>query len=77
MTSSRWFIATNTENLKFFYDCGLIVDRQAFPNKSYMHDMQAERPKGFLPCLSEDNLSEALKLAKSEDENLIACLVEI
>ena len=47
MTSSRWFIATNTENLKFFYDCGLIVDRQAFPNKSYMHDMQAERPKGF------------------------------
>lgn len=77
MTSPRWFIATNTDNLKFFYDCGLIVDRQAFPNNSYMHDMQAERPKGFLPCLSEDNLSEALKLAKREDENLIACLVEI
>lgn len=77
MTLSRWFMATNTDNLKFFYDCGLIVDRQAFPNNSYMHDMQAERPKGFLPCLSEDNLSEALKLAKREDENLIACLVEI
>lgn len=77
MTVSRWFMATNTDNLKFFYDCGLIVDRQAFPNNSYMHDMQAERPKGFLPCLSEDNLSEALKLAKREDENLIACLVEI
>ncbi|MBK7301068.1 MAG: hypothetical protein IPI79_12490 [Moraxellaceae bacterium] len=77
MTSPRWFIATNTDNFKFFYDCGLIVDRQAFPNNSYMHDMQSERPKGFLPCLSEDNLSEALKLAKREDENLTVCLVEI
>ena len=77
MTSKRWFIVTNTDNLKFFYDCGLIVDRQAFPNNSHMLDMQAERPKGFLPCFSIDNLSDALKSAKREDENLISCLVEI
>ena len=77
MTSKRWFIVTNTDNLKFFYDCGLIVDRQAFPNNSYMLDIQAERPKGFLPCFSIDNLSDALKSAKREDENLISCLVEI
>jgi hypothetical protein len=77
MTSKRWFIVTNTDNLKFFYDCGLIVDEQAFPNNSYMHDMQAERPKGLIPCFSMDNLSDALRSAKRDDENLIACLVEI
>jgi hypothetical protein len=77
MTSKRWFIVTNSDNLKFFYDCGLVVDRQAFPTNSYMHDMQAERPKGFLPCFSIDNLTDALKAAKREDENLITCLVEI
>jgi len=77
MTSQRWFIATNTDNLKFFYDCGMIVDKQAFPNSSYMHDIQAERPTGFLPCFSMNNLSTALKSARREDENLIACLVEI
>lgn len=77
MTSERWFIVTNTDNLRFFYDCGLIVDRQAFPNSTYMHDIQAERPKGFLPCFSMVNLSEALKSAESEDENLITCIVEI
>ena len=77
MTVKRWFIVTNTDNLKFFYDCGMIVDKQAFPNNSYMHDMQAERPKGFLPCFSMDNLSNALESAKSDDQNLITCLVEI
>ena len=77
MTSQRWFIVTNKDNLQFFYDCCLIVDRQAFPASSYMYDIQAERPKGFLPCFSEDNLTEALRLAKCEDENLITCLVEI
>jgi len=42
-----------------------------------MHDMQAERPKGLVPCFSMDNLSDALKAAKRDDENLITCLVEI
>jgi len=77
MTSQRWFIVTNTDNLKFFYDSNLIVDRQAFPAKSYMHDMQAERPLGYMPCFSKDNLSRALKSCKREDENLISCLVEV
>lgn len=77
MTSQRWFIVTNTDNLNFFYNTNLIVDRQAFPAKSYMHDMQAERPLGYLPCFSTDNLSGALKSSKRQDENLISCLVEV
>lgn len=77
MTPQSWFIVTNTDNLKFFYDCCLITDRQAFPENSYMHDMQAERPTGYLPLFTEDNLTAAFAAAKSEDDNLTTCLLEI
>lgn len=79
MTKQRWFLVTNTENLKFFFECGMIVDEQAFPNQSYMNDIQSVMPKGHLILLSKNWLlkSSALEMAVKDDNNLIATLIEI
>ena len=75
--SKRWFIVTNTENLEFFFSCGLIVDPQGFPDNAYIIDPMNDIPVGYIPLFSEDNLFEALKKAKEEDVNLSDCLLEI
>ncbi|WP_257297156.1 hypothetical protein [Endozoicomonas sp. YOMI1] len=77
MSTNRWFIVTNTENLEFFFHCGLIVDKQGFSGNAYVADIMQDRPEGYIPCFPQTNLWNALKAAKSEDENLAECLIEI
>lgn len=77
MSATKWFLITNTENLKYYFDCNMIVERQAFTGNSYLCDIQSQRPKGYITICSQSNLSEALELAVSEDSNLDACIAEI
>ncbi len=77
MSTTKWFLVTNTENLKYYFDCNMIVERQAFEGNSYLCDIQVKRPKGYITVCSQRNLSEALDLAVSEDSNLDACVAEI
>ena len=77
MSAKRWFIVTNTENLEFFLNCGLVVDKQGFSKNAYVSDIMCKRPAGYLPCLHQDNLWGALQAAKSEDENLTECMLEL
>ena len=77
MSVNRWFVVTNTENLEFFFHCGLIVDRQGFSGNAYIADAMQERPDGYIPCFPQTNLWDALKAAKAEDDNLTECLLEL
>lgn len=77
MITEKWFLVTNTENLKYYFDCNMIVERQAFEKDSYLIDIQAKRPIGHIVISAQSNLSEALKEATTEDPNLVACLLEI
>ncbi|UYM16237.1 hypothetical protein [Endozoicomonas euniceicola] len=77
MSSNRWFIVTNTENLEFFFGCGLIVDKQGFTESAYIADAMCDTPAGYIPCFPESNLWNALIAAKAEDENLTECLLEL
>lgn len=77
MSTTKWFLVTNTENLKYYFDCNMIVERQAFQGNSYLCDIQSQRPKGYITICSQSNFSEALELAVSEDSNLNACMAEI
>ncbi len=77
MSSNRWFIVTNTENLEFYFSCGLIVDKQGFPKDAYMTDAMDKTPAGYIPCFPETNLWNALIAAKADDKNLTECLVEL
>lgn len=77
MSTNRWFVVTNTENLEFFFHCGLIVDKQGFLGNAYMADIMQDRPAGYIPCFPQTNLWNALKVSKSEDDNLTECLLEL
>ncbi|AMO54985.1 hypothetical protein GZ77_00030 [Endozoicomonas montiporae] len=77
MSATAWFIVTNTENLEFFLNCGLIVDKNGFPKSAYVNDAMCDTPDGYLPCYPQSNLLGALQVAKSEDENLSECLLEL
>ena len=77
MSTNRWFVVTNTENLEYFFHCGLIVDKQGFSGNAYISDIMKDRPVGYIPCFPQTNLWNALEAAKSEDENLSECLIEI
>lgn len=77
MSVSKWFLVTNTENLKYYFDCNMIVEMQAFEGNAYLRDIQDERPKGYITVCSQSNLSEALKLSVSEDPNLESCIAEL
>lgn len=77
MSTEKWFLVTNTENLEYYFDCNMIVESQAFEKNSYVCDIQAKRPIGYLVISAQSNLSEAIKEATTEDPNLIACLIEI
>lgn len=77
MSAKRWFIVTNTENLEFYFNCGLIVDKQGFSEGTYIDDVLTNAPVGYLSCFPETNLWGALKAAKIEDQNLHECLLEI
>ena len=75
--SKKWYIATNTENLKHFIDYGLIIDKQGFTGTSYVIDAMQNVPEGYIPCFSAGSLFPALEKAKEEDENLSCCLLEL
>ena len=75
--SKKWYIATNTENLKHFIDYGLIIDKQGFTGTSYVVDAMQNVPEGYIPCFSAGSLFPALEKAKEEDENLSCCLLEL
>ena len=75
--SKKWYIATNTENLKHFIDYGLIIDKQGFTGTSYAVDAMQNVPEGYIPCFSAGSLFPALEKAKEEDENLSCCLLEL
>lgn len=77
MSKDKWFLVTNTENLEYYFDCNMLVEIQAFGKNSYVRDIQAKRPIGYIIISAQSNLSEAIKEATSEDPNLIACLIEI
>lgn len=77
MSTQRWFVVTNTENLEFFLNYGLIVDQQGFRNNAYIADAMQNRPNGYIPCFAKDNVSEALTAATEEDRHLKVCLIEI
>ncbi|WBA83752.1 hypothetical protein [Endozoicomonas sp. GU-1] len=77
MSTNRWFIVTNTENLEFFFHCGLIVDKQGFSGNAYIADAMQNSPIGYIPCFPKTNLWDALNASKAEDDNLTECLLEI
>jgi len=77
MSASKWFLVTNTENLKYYFDCNMIVETQAFDGNAYLRDIQAERPKGYVTLNDQTNLNDALELSISEDPNLESCIVEV
>ncbi len=77
MSANKWFLVTNTENLKYYFDCNMMVERQAFEGNAYLRDIQAERPKGYITLNDQTNLTDALELSISEDPNLESCIVEV
>ena len=77
MSANRLFIVTNNENLELFFDYGLIFDRQGFSEGTYFEDAMKNRPYGYIPCFPQRNLWDALKAAKTDDDNLTECLLEI
>lgn len=77
MSANKWFLVTNTENLKYYFDCNMIVETQAFEGDAYLRDIQAERPKGYITLNDQTNLTDALELSVSEDPNLESCIVEV
>ena len=77
MSANKWFLVTNTENLKYYFDCNMIVEMQAFEGDAYLRDIQAERPKGYITLNDQTNLTDALELSVSEDPNLESCIVEV
>lgn len=77
MSDKKWFLVTNTENLKYYFDCNMIVERQAFPENTYLRDIQSKRPFGYVVISTHENLDEALDEAIAEDSNLVPCIAEI
>lgn len=77
-TAKNLHIATNTDNFKFYLECGLIVDHSWFPKNSYYNDVQENAPRNMIPCFLKKNLQEALKTAAGDaDENLSICVIEL
>lgn len=74
--SKNWYIVTNTENLTYFIDYGLIIDKKGFANNYYIDAMQ-DVPMGYIPCFAEGNLAAAVQKAKEEDPNLNCCLLQL
>ena len=76
MSKKSWYLPTNTENLEVLLSSGLITCKKGFPNNSYLQDIIADSPNGYIPIFSADNLSEAITKSCSEDSNLTCCILE-
>ncbi len=77
MSKQQWFLPTNTENLAIFLSSGLITCSRGFNNESYLKDVMADNPSGYIPFFSKDNLKDAIDKALVEDENLVCCIIEL
>lgn len=72
----RWFLATNTDNLKMMVAQGLITSPDGFsPNKYYKDEL--ENYQGFIPLFKNKIPTKTLKLIVSEAANMTPCLIEI
>lgn len=72
----RWFLATNTDNLKMMVAQGLITSPDGFsPNKYYKDEL--ENYPGFIPLFKNNIPTKTLVLIESEESNMTACLIEI
>jgi hypothetical protein len=73
---NRWFLPTNTDNLKMMVAQGLISSPDGFsPNKYYKDEL--ENYPGFIPVFKNSIPKDTLELIISEQENMTACLIEI
>jgi hypothetical protein len=73
---NRWFLPTNTDNLKMMVAQGLISSPDGFsPNKYYKDEL--ENYPGFIPVFKNSIPKNTLDLIISEQENMTACLIEI
>jgi hypothetical protein len=76
MPKDRWFLPTNTENLKMILEKGLIVSREGFTNKYYTDEL--ENYPRHIPLFKGDAISQAtMERVVSEGEHLKPCLIEI
>ncbi len=74
--NNKWFLPTNTDNLKMMVAQGLITSPDGFsPNKYYKDEL--ENYPGYIPLFKNNIPDETLKLITSEQPNMIACLIEI
>ena len=73
---NRWFLPTNTDNLKMMVAQGLMSSPDGFsPNKYYKDEL--ENYPGFIPVFKNSIPQSTLDLIISEQENMTACLIEI
>lgn len=76
LKKDRWFLPTNTDNLKMMVAQGLITSPDGFsPNKYYRDEL--ENYPGFIPLFKNIIPEKTLKLIVSEQDNMMACLIEI
>ena len=73
-SKNRWFIPTNTENLKMIIAQGLISSPKGF--QKYYKDLLEIHP-GYILVFKNTIPSEMLKYVTSEDDSLTSCILEI
>lgn len=72
----RWFLPTNTDNLKMMVAQGLITSLDGFSPEKYYCDELKNYP-GYIPLFKNTIPSKTLKLVVSEAKGMTACLIEI
>ncbi|KAF3983933.1 MAG: hypothetical protein HFP81_04745 [Methylococcales symbiont of Hymedesmia sp. n. MRB-2018] len=73
---NRWFLPTNTDNLKMMVAQGLITSPDGFsPNKYYKDEL--ENYPGYIPLFKNNIPQQTLDLVISEQDNMQVCLIEI
>jgi hypothetical protein len=76
MLKDRWFLPTNTENLKIILEKGLIVSREGFTKKYYTDEL--ENYPRHIPLFKGNAISQAtMERVVSEGGHLKPCLIEI
>ncbi len=72
----RWFLPTNTDNLKMMVAQGLITSPDGFsPEKYYLDELENYAP--YIPLFANSIPAKTLTLIVSEQDNMTACLIEI
>jgi len=74
-TKAVWLLPTNIENLQMMLAQGLITDASGFVG-SYYKDVLNEC-LGYISLFKNEVPGAALSLAKSEDPNLISCIIKV